>query len=262
MTENGPTNPTPPPASRLEELLIDQALFGLSDAELRELEALEQADHDESFELAAAELEVAMFEQESATAPSHLTEALYRSIPAPAFKAPSPAQAARVESSGLRFNAIAWVAAAAALVLAALAWLPQPAPSIQRQRTALIDSGATVTRIAWQALDDPSAASFVEGDVVWSDEKQEGYMRFVGLTPNDPSHEQYQLWIFDSTRSADHPVDGGVFDVSSSGEVIVPIDAKIRVRDAAMFAVTVEPPGGVVVSDRSRLPLLAQRPQG
>jgi anti-sigma-K factor RskA len=83
-------------------------------------------------------------------------------------------------------------------------------------------------------------------------------MVFRGLASNDASAEQYQLWIFDRNQSDAHPIDGGVFDVPAGvDEVIVPIDAKIDVSEAWQFAVTVEQPGGVVVSDRSRLPLLA-----
>ena len=52
-------------------------------------------------------------------------------------------------------------------------------------------------------------------------------------------------------------MDGGVFDVSADGEVIVPIDPKLGVVDPTLFAVTIEKPGGVVVSSRERLPLLA-----
>jgi cysteine-rich repeat protein len=50
---------------------------------------------------------------------------------------------------------------------------------------------------------------------------------------------------------------GAMFDVQG-GETIVPIDAKLRVREGVLFAVTIEEPGGVVVSDRERLVLLAQ----
>jgi anti-sigma-K factor RskA len=84
-------------------------------------------------------------------------------------------------------------------------------------------------------------------------------MRFVGLTPNVGRRWQYQLWIFDRTRDQRYPVDGGVFDVPpGAGEVLVPISAKVRVTEATMFAVTVEAPGGVVVSTRERLALIAQ----
>lgn len=46
---------------------------------------------------------------------------------------------------------------------------------------------------------------------------------------------------------------GRVFDVTSTGEVIVPITAKLRVGDASLFAVIVERPGGVVVSRREHI---------
>ena len=49
-----------------------------------------------------------------------------------------------------------------------------------------------------------------------------------------------------------------VFDVSSTGEVIVPIAAKLRVDDATLFAVTIERPGGVVVSKRERIVVTAK----
>ena len=54
------------------------------------------------------------------------------------------------------------------------------------------------------------------------------------------------------------PVDGGVFDIRGSGKVTIPIDARIPVDKAVMFAVTIEDPGGVVVSTRERLPVLAK----
>jgi hypothetical protein len=44
-------------------------------------------------------------------------------------------------------------------------------------------------------------------------------------------------------------IDGGVFDAPSTGEVVVPITARLR----ALFAVTVERPGGVVVSRREHI---------
>ena len=103
-----------------------------------------------------------------------------------------------------------------------------------------------------------AAASGATGDVVWSTAEQRGYLRFVDLAVNDPAREQYQLWIFDVAQDERYPVDGGVFDVASSGEVVVAIDSKLAIQEATLFAITVEKPGGVVVSSRERLPLLAQ----
>ena len=88
-------------------------------------------------------------------------------------------------------------------------------------------------------------------------------MRFSGLKPNDPDREQYQLWIVDASRGEPlkvPPVDGGVFDAGAGGDVIVPIAPKLPVGKAFAFAVTIEPPGGVVVSDQSRKVVLAVAP--
>ncbi|MEQ8838122.1 MAG: anti-sigma factor, partial [Lacipirellulaceae bacterium] len=78
------------------------------------------------------------------------------------------------------------------------------------------------------------------------------------LAKNDPTKEQYQLWIFDADRNEAHPVDGGVFDIAdANADTLIPIDARVPVNEATLFAITVERPGGVVVSSRERLPLLA-----
>jgi len=101
----------------------------------------------------------------------------------------------------------------------------------------------------------------VAGDVAWSDARNEGYMRIDGLEVNDPTRSQYQLWIFrgDDPSKEAHPVSGGVFDVTAEGEVVIPIDAQLEVDGASIFAVTVEPPGGVMVSDREQIVLVASR---
>lgn len=173
---------------------------------------------------------------------------------------------------------VPWIAAAACLLIASVAvLLPRgvtPITNISADREALIASTAPQDLIQWDwiSTDDQAVVGDVIGDVVWSDSLNKGYMRISGLALNDPSLEQYQLWIFDATRPTDalpqfgeglltqRPIDGGVFDVNANGEVIIEIDAKLNVQQAAAFAVTVEPPGGVVVSDRSRVPLLALAP--
>lgn len=128
-------------------------------------------------------------------------------------------------------------------------------PAADRER--LLASGRIVLRRAWRAGNDP-AGLLVSGDVVWDPATQTGYMRFVGLRRNEPNAEQYQLWIFDARRDERYPVDGGVFNVSgaASGDVI-PIKAKLSVSVPLMFAVTIEHPGGVVVSDRARIAAVA-----
>jgi hypothetical protein len=125
------------------------------------------------------------------------------------------------------------------------------------QRQALVTQRFVLQR-NWAPAGDPAGRE-VEGDVVWDARTQTGYMRFVGLRRNDPSNEQYQLWIFDGRRDERYPVDGGVFDVRGDGdEVIVPIRAGLPVGSPLAFAVTIERPGGVVVSDRSRVVVIAR----
>ncbi len=134
---------------------------------------------------------------------------------------------------------------------------PATPPTPLELRTALVAEATDLFQMNWTATED-GYASGAGGDVVWSDSRNEGYMRISGLHVNDPSVDQYQLWVFDKTRDERYPVDGGVFDVTG-GEVIIPIDPKIAVDEAFLFAITVEKPGGVVVSDRERIVLLAQR---
>ncbi len=159
-----------------------------------------------------------------------------------------------------------WMAAAAALVL----WFAAPRTSdrvtqspplrtVAQLRDSLLVLDSATERLAWTATND-TAALGASGDVVWSNRAQRGVMRIAGLQANDRTRWQYQLWIFDKTRDQKYPVDGGVFDMPpGQSEVLVPIEARVPVGDAIMFAVTVEHTGGVVVSTRERIALLAQR---
>jgi dipeptidyl aminopeptidase/acylaminoacyl peptidase len=132
------------------------------------------------------------------------------------------------------------------------------AQTIASVRDALRADSVGSRMLAWSSAGD-STGRVATGDVIWNAAKQSGVMRFVGLTPNDTGRWQYQLWIFDRTRDQRYPVDGGVFDIPAGAtEVLIPITAKVKVNDATMFAVTVEAPGGVVVSSRERLALIAQ----
>jgi type II secretory pathway component PulM len=136
---------------------------------------------------------------------------------------------------------------------------PKQVQSPSEQRAALLANAKDVTTIAWTATKDANAVG-ATGDVVWSASAQQGFMRFKGLAANDAKQIQYQLWIFDADRPEATPVDGGVFDVASTGEVVVPISAKLAVGKPTLFAVTVERPGGVVVSKRERIVVTAALP--
>ncbi|MEM0925540.1 MAG: anti-sigma factor [Planctomycetota bacterium] len=162
---------------------------------------------------------------------------------------------------GNRREWTAWVVAIAASLLAVVMWRSGGDPpkveelaSLTDLRQALLEQPGT-TRVAWGA-GKTEVPDQIGGDVVWNSDSQTGYMTFSGLPVNDPTVEQYQLWIIDPERD-DEPIDGGVFDISGGGESIVAIDAKLDVIKPAAFAITIEKPGGVVVSTQERLPLLA-----
>jgi anti-sigma-K factor RskA len=128
-------------------------------------------------------------------------------------------------------------------------------PTPAQERAALLAKSDSL-KINFGATKDPAAAG-VSGDVVWDPATQRGFLHFVGLAANDPALRQYQLWIFDGGRDKRYPVDGGVFDVPvNATEVVIPIHAALPVLSAKAFAVTVEKPGGVVVSGRQHVVVL------
>lgn len=166
-------------------------------------------------------------------------------------------------------SALGWLAAAAALFLAATAYWPRqfpaspatPAPeSAQTQFAALTADPETIS-LPWGEWSDDqvkAAVSGVQGRVIWNERLQKGYMTFTGLRPNDPRLEQYQLWIIDS-RGMGQRISGAVFNATPDGELIVPIDPRIPTKGAAAFAITIEEPGGTWVSDMSRRVVIAAR---
>lgn len=145
-----------------------------------------------------------------------------------------------------------WVVAAGVLAVLLLRG-GGPDPRLERESLLAV---ADALQLDWTATEDPYAGS-VSGDVVWSNERQRGFMRFRDLAQNDPAELQYQLWIFDAARPESPPIDGGLFDVPAGEEVIVPIDAQIPVGSPKLFAVTVEKPGGVVVSAQEHIIVVA-----
>ena len=98
----------------------------------------------------------------------------------------------------------------------------------------------------------------ISGDIIWSDQKQKGFIQIAGLPMNDSSKNQYQIWIIDPLKHG-QPVDGGVFDVTRTDKaIIIPINPKLPISKAVAFAITLEQPGGVVVSSA---PLLLTAPK-
>ena len=250
----------PSELERLAELSLADVLGDLSDDEQREYAELRMRHPD---------FDIALSERAAAAA---LSATIRDGEPMPDDVAATIVDAGERYLSEQRFTARSqrprishaakwsWVALAACILVGVGLWLAiggLTARSPAEQRAALLASGHTLVRSSWSAGGDSSGVA-IQGDVVWDPQTQTGFMRFVGLRANAPSREQYQLWIFDAERDERYPVDGGVFDVSSDGEVIVPIDARLRISRATLFAVTVEKPGGVVVSSRERIAALAK----
>lgn len=251
------------PQDRLEDLIALETA-GLADpAELQELAELSKSRR-EARQLrrqlgdAATAATIASLHPEPL--PRDLRSQLIRAglsqLTTPVTASPATRPTSAAPARRLPWLTVGGYAAAACLAILLILRPSPSSPSTPPPREALLTQNGTV-RIAWTPTNPESTA---QGDVVWSERHQAGYMRFANFTPNRPEVSQYQLWIFDEARPEATPVDGGVFDIPSTGEVIIPIHPKLNITKATLFAVTEEPPGGVVVSDRSKLHLIAARP--
>jgi hypothetical protein len=271
------------------DLLIKQVTEGLSPDEQHALDVLDSAvasTNRREFERAAAAISLAGHANAEALpadlagrvarqAQEHFAAAGAKVV---GLAAAGRAAATRPPSAAPRSGIYGWFAAAACLVLALFAWNRTPPPAVPvaatnppvrvpppvklvvpptpaEERAALLAKSDSL-KVTFGATKDPGAAG-VSGDVVWDPVAQRGFMHFVGLAPNDPAMRQYQLWIFDGGRDKRYPVDGGVFDIPANAtEVVVPIHAAVPVLSAKAFAVTIEKPGGVVVSGREHVVVL------
>jgi len=264
---------------KMLDLLIAQATGVLSDAEAKELRDLEkrfpEIKDDDSFELAAASFSIANLDTSE-----EMPVALQAKILADADKFFVSEKAESTETAGEDYqktfafespkrSVLQWLgwafAAVACVALAVNLWMtrnqtqtpqivyvketPSPTPPASQQFEQLRAASDTVKT----TLTNPKNPNEILGDVVWSDSQQKGFVRLRGVPVNDKTREQYQLWIVAANQDAKTPVDGGVFDVNESGEVIIPIDAKVKVQKPAAFAVTAERPGGVVVSKQEKV---------
>lgn len=264
---------------RMLDLLIASATGDLSAAEAKELSDLEQkypalAD-DNSFELAAASFSIANLD-----ASEEMPAALQSKILADADKFFAAEDVAKADATGDEYQKtfafeppqrsawqwLGWAVAGVACIALALnvvmtrlnpqiervyqqAPTPSPTPTDAQKLEQLLASNDVIKT----TLANPKNPSEIVGDVVWSDSKQKGFVRLRGVPVNDKAKEQYQLWIVAANQDAKTPVDGGVFDVDKNGEILIPIDAKVKVEKPAAFAITAERPGGVVVSKQEKV---------
>ncbi len=237
------------------ELLTERATEGLNAEQARRLQEL-LAEHGQQdtaeLDLAAAAAANA-FGLESARGADDAPESLKAKLRRDADSIFGARDSNVVKLRPERRSAPQWnwgwaTAAALALLLLATNLVDFGTPdSVEAAREELLADASGTTQLPWATPEDPEYAQ-VRGDVVWNDERQEGYMMLTGMPVNDPARSQYQLWVVDPERDG-NPVDGGVFDIPpGASTVVIPIDAKLAVSDPVAFAITREQPGGVVVS--------------
>lgn len=251
---------------RLWELLADEALGELAhedSAELARLKAAAKSTDLDSIARIVAEFDVARHQQRPEAAPNAAIERVRAQGKSFTFQTSSESSSASPAVAGAKLNGrevIAWILAIAASCIAVASLVPAKRAelSLAAQREQLIEKAGksdALIRKVWETTPE-TVNDGIGGDIAWDAASQQGFMRIKGLAANDPKKNQYQLWIFDEAQK--NPIDGGVFDIDKSGEVIVPIHAKLQVVKPTLFAVTVEKPGGVVVSDREHIVLLAK----
>ena len=269
---------------KMLELLSDRAVFGLDDAELAELAELEKNFpelKDESFDLTAAALGLLNLDT-TEPLPAHLqariaadAEKYYAAQTVNSVEPKEEFQKTfTFEPKNSIMQWLGWLVAALACVALAFTIYttrtnsgdiadknptptatPKNEPNAAQEREQLLASVKDLKQSAWGDFD-PKNPKNVQGDVVWSNSAQKGFVRFRNLPVNDKAKQTYQLWIFDKNQK--NPVSGGTFDVSSSGEVIIPINSSLKIQEPQMFGVTAEKPGGVVVSDLKNVMAVAK----
>lgn len=259
----------------LLDLLTRQATEGLSSAEARQLAALEGSD-DDSFDLAAAALLLSEFEP-TMPLPAHLRSKISADashIVGANAERPASNPIEIVDRRSPLFAWLGWAVAAAAVLALGInlsmtrfgvteiarnpppTATPTPMAPAEAHDKMMAEPGMTVAK--WAPTAKTGEMANVSGDVVWSDKQQKGYVMLRGLPKNDAASSTYQLWIFEENQGDKTPIDGGTFNISSDGTVFLPIDAKLAAKNPSMFAVTVEKPGGVVISKREKVAALAK----
>ncbi|MBA3599986.1 MAG: hypothetical protein H0W45_01925 [Acidobacteria bacterium] len=131
---------------------------------------------------------------------------------------------------------------------------PAPELTAAQKREQLIASAPDVIQTNWTSAKDDKR---VLGDVVWSNAQQKGYVRLRDMPVLDASKETYQLWIIDE-KNEKAPVSGGIFNVTRPGEIIIPINAQLRINKPKLFAVSKEKAGGVEVTKPDRIVAVAK----
>ena len=152
-------------------------------------------------------------------------------------------------------NWLGWGIAACLAVLLLLGPSEPKVATVAEKFEVLKESSGSML-LEFAPASDPYAK--VEGEVIWNDERQEGYMSLINLAANNPKENQYQLWIVDPERD-ELPVDGGVFDIPNGvDKALIPIKNALEVDKPTLFVITLEQPGGVVKSKQEVVVAIAK----
>ena len=242
---------------RFEELDAGRALGDLSAEEViewKDLASKRKSDQSIAFDWITTELELK--NSEPCPLSSSLVTRLNETIPA--FTEKNSKKPASAELISI-IPWLGWAAAACLLVFFNLpsSDAPSPPPELTAaQKLEALRDIPDTQRLDFSPASDPY--SEISGEVIWNDERQEGYMSLANLPVNDPTQNQYQLWIVDPERD-ELPVDGGVFDIPVDSETaIIPIRNALQVTKPAAFVITLEQPGGVVKSKQEVVVALAK----
>jgi len=254
-----------------DELQAGYALADLSAEELslwQSRAAEEGLTPDASLEWIVLQLEINAAMKESGEIPPFLAAMLKQQIPQASVTSPAKLESTKEEESPVIVGSfgssiLPWIgwAVAACLALLFVVQMKKPAATatvdVEKSPATLEQQAKDLTRLKMTGT--PGVYEGASGEVLWSNELQQGYLLLSDLPVNDPEKAQYQLWIVDPKRD-EIPVDGGVFDIvaDASGKAQIEIQAKLNVRDPQAFVITLEQPGGVVRSKQETVVAIAK----
>jgi hypothetical protein len=256
---------------RFEELEAGRILGDLDAGETKEWQELSsELGHgsDLSLELAAASIETDFIQGQEIALPDDVAKLVRQGIPKFSSGKESNGSIIRppVWQRLLSSPKAAWAVAAVFAALSVAGFLtdgPQPTKPVaygspelssEEARDELLKNAGDLIESDFGGTE---AYGGMSGKVVWSDDLQEGYMTLTNLPANSPDKNQYQLWIVDPSRD-EKPVDGGVFDIPyGKGTAVIPIRNPLVVTKPGAFVITLEQPGGVVVSKQEVVVALA-----
>lgn len=259
---------------RFEELEAGRILGDLSPEEMHEWQQLSEMHgfhSDGSLELTAAAIETEFLQSKTQPLPANVSEAIRQAMPlsAPTEKPMQLLSVNPIWRQIFRAPQTAWSIAAAFALLFVIRVIsdtsdvgptadPADLPvalSPKEARDQLLTKARDLIESEFSGTE---TFPQISGKVVWSDELQEGYMTLTDLPVNDPKQNQYQLWIVDPARD-EKPVDGGVFDIPEGVDTaVVAIRNPLLIRKPQAFVITLEQPGGVVVSKQEVVVALAK----